>query len=357
MANLQEAIDEKYTNNQLHSFKNKNIISCTDGEFQDREMWSFAKPNTYTVQPAACWNHIRQNLEFQMEKFHYNEEDKKQGDIDLMCLLNSETKDEYEDQKASLFTHDNSIWGTKEMSDYFEKNLSKKIEIGACFYLKEIGLQNYDLGCTSNAAESLNQLVKHQADGKEHTVGEQMLLFNYHQRLAAMECEMALYQRGPYKLKDEYRHLQKPIDQYPGHEIETVEFLTRKINDAMNVDTTNIGVEDFQDVILPRPAIEHIAEQIYKQAGIQLLTEDDKIIVPSLGDPNVKFIVDLSTMTCSCGMKDDCAHLRASLRKIGLAKDFGDPRRILKSYRTPKLTKAQKRRNFRDRKKAGRKTD
>ena len=35
LLNVQEAIDEKYTEEMLHSFKNKNLICVADGEFHD----------------------------------------------------------------------------------------------------------------------------------------------------------------------------------------------------------------------------------------------------------------------------------------------------------------------------------
>ena len=343
-----KAIDEKYSSDNLASFKNKNMILVADGEFHDKELWSFAKPNLNTIKTAACWNHLRQNLEFKLNQYKCGEEQLREADIDLTWLLQSKTQDQYEDRKQQLREKgDDSIWNKAEVKEYFDKHLEPKIKMGAVYYLESIGFENFEHGCTSNSAESYNQVLKYQSQNKTHSIGEKMLILSYHQKMAAQECELAFYDRGPYQLKPEYAHLAKPLDEFPGTEIATVNEMKKRIREALALETA--GDPLFMNLDEPpptRPTVETIAQQIYEKNKIQLLTEDNRFIVEGLGQQ--KFIVDLGTFTCECGMKTGCAHVRAVLRKCNLAQDFGDPKRLEKGYRKP--AKAAKRRNFRERK-------
>jgi hypothetical protein len=232
----------------------------------------------------------------------------------------------------------------KFLTDYFDKTMDERIKKAASFYLKEIGFQHWALGSTSNVAESFNQTLKRQAEFKEHTVGEQMLLFFYNQRVLALECEMALYGSGPFKLKDNFSYMRKPLEEFPGYEIQTVESMSQKIREALHVTSDELLVSDIDSPPMPRPTVEHIAEQIYNQNDIHFLTQDNKIIVKGLTE--MKYQVDIGQMSCTCYQTKDCAHIRAVLRKLNLAKDFGDPKRIQKGYRMP--SKKSIRRNFRD---------
>ena len=344
--NIAEAVDEGTNKDNLNTFKNKHMISITDAEFADLELWAFAKPNTNSIKIAPCWNHIRQNVEFKMAAGNFGDAEKKTVDKDIIYLLESETKEQYELRKQRLRDNNAILMTDKFLTDYFEKTMDDRIKKAASFYLKDIGFQHWSLGSTSNAAESFNQTLKRQAEYKEHTVGEQMLLFFYNQRVLALECEMALYGSGPFKLKENYNYMRKPLEEFPGSEIQTVESMSQKIRDALHVTTNELLVSDIDSPPMPKPTVEHIAEQIYNQNDIHFLTQDNKIIVKGLTE--IKYQVDIGQMSCTCYQTKDCAHIRAVLRKLNLAKDFGDPKRIQKGYRTP--TKKSIRRNFRDRK-------
>ena len=129
-----------------------------------------------------------------------------------------------------------------------------------------------------------------------------MLLLYYNQVKLAAECEKALYDLGPFHLKPGYEHLKKPWDSYPGKEIEDVETMTLRINAALGVNTsTETTEESLIDIPLPRPSVEFIAEQVYKQNDIHYLDKDDRTIVRGLGKE--KYIVDLKTFTCECSAR------------------------------------------------------
>ena len=354
--NVQEAVDEKYTEETLHSFKNKNLICVADGEFHDEKLWAFAKPNPNTIKTAACWNHLRMNLEFKMTQMNKTLEAKQQADRELTWLLNSQTRDIYEDRKEELRQKDHSFMSNEELRNYFDKNVDKKIQMGAIFHLQEIGLDKFEHGCTSNPAESYNQTLKRQSDNQEHAVGEQMLIFYYNQRMSAQECDLALYSRGPFELKPEYAYLSKPITEYPGKKIETVASMKKNIHDALNMEPSEDMFAEPDHAPLPRPTVEHLAQKIYENCKIEFMTEDNRILVESYPEKTTKFIVDMGTFTCTCpqGHTGSCCHIRATVRKLNMAKDFGDPKRLQKNYKGP--SKAAKRRNFRDRNaKSGRK--
>ena len=53
----------------------KEVLFRVFGEFKTKKLWCLAKPTRLdTVYIAACWNRVRKNLEFQMKKCNYSEE-------------------------------------------------------------------------------------------------------------------------------------------------------------------------------------------------------------------------------------------------------------------------------------------
>ena len=215
--------------------------------------------------------------------------------------------------------------------------------------MESIGVPDPELGVTSNAVESFNQLLKKQASNQKHNIAESVLLFYYHQRMQASECEMALYGRGPYKLKPEYEFLRKDIAEYPGQHIATVKEMQKNIKTLLNDES---AFEDsVDDLPQERTTVEYLAQQIYEKNKIQLMTHDNRFVVE--GASMKRYVVNLGNMNCECGF-ESCSHLRALIRKINLADDFGDPKRLLKNYRMP--SKASKRKSFmRRHEKAGKK--
>ena len=92
----------------------------------------------------------------------------------------------YEERKAKMAKEGALLMTDPALSPYFEKQLHPKILLSGSFYLEEIGYERFEYGATSNAAESSNQRMKRQGEFKENTMGEQMLLFYYHQRVEAL---------------------------------------------------------------------------------------------------------------------------------------------------------------------------
>ena len=109
----------------------------------------------------------------------------------------------------------------------------------------------------------------------------------------------------------------------------------------MSVDTKD--TEDprlLNSKALPRPGVEHIAQEIYEQNDIKLSTEMDRVIVGGLDGR--KHVIDLGTFHCSFEAKSGCSHIRAILRKLNMTQDFGDPRQNQKGFKSPPPSNARR---------------
>ena len=102
-------------------FANRYVITTTDAEFQNEDLWSFSKPNPDTIKTTACWLHLRQNLEHKFRESAYNQANITAADIDLKWLLMSPSEEEYDTRKEQLKTAGNTYWRyDDDMVQYFE---------------------------------------------------------------------------------------------------------------------------------------------------------------------------------------------------------------------------------------------
>lgn len=327
-----EAIDEGMPADSPCRLEKRDITLVSDREFDAKYLFSQTgdqeRLDGRTLTNAPCWIHMGDNVKAKMRMIHVNEEDTQLAVRQFKWMLKSDSEDEYLERKASVFDDEDtpSPWQTPEAKAYFQKNLDQVCQEEACtFRLREAGIPNPELGCTNNASESYNALLKRQTAMKNLPVSDNLLNFYFSMRMSGVEIADGYYQRGPYVVREEYKaDLEKDPNNAPGYNIETVEemkeYLHEVLRDPIN-DTPNPGV---QRTAIPRqkPTTATIAEVIYKKGNVQLSSDDRKIVVKGLD--GTKHTVSLATMDCTC-KKVKCEHLRATLYKVGLATDFGTP--------------------------------
>jgi len=324
-----------------------NKVFISDEEFKDILNWK----NTTQV---YCWNHEQKNVEHKAKKlgFHLHSDAMRNVKADINRFLKHETVEDYIQDKENTFAnakHWNDNKG-KALAHYFDKRKDMRFrESCGAWKLAELGIENPSEGITNNPAESLNnQLAQFKAGrGRSATsLHEAVLEMYYFEKSVQHQIDGAYYNNGPFKLKDQFVHLQKDPANLPSTFVYNPRQYQKKLNDILDPKSED-GLHILPASRPPTTKLDHcqsMAKEIVENNQFQVFQINDKAMVACGMGTNIH-TVNLEERTCTCQSRDMCPHVLAALKVTNVAPNYVLPnlhrgKTVAKSfYKTPTRTR------------------
>lgn len=254
-----------------------------------------------------CWNHIQQDVKnWVIKQKNMDISDVKVYVNHVWDLLDSDNSTSFE----SKFDQMAENW-TENFKRYFINNLKKDILISAKWELLNNNIYTPRSGITTNAAESLNAVLKRFLENTE--VSAQVLALTLYQLDLYYRKEIlrGMCSMGNYNLKKEFlRHCLEPSKvEFPEVNIE----LEKLPYIFFNKDFPKKNTEEM-------PYTNYgIAKWLVMQNKVRLVPEEQVFIISGL---NNKYLVKLHpTESCSCLAKRFCQHIDAAKISIGISEN------------------------------------
>ncbi|KAL1448691.1 hypothetical protein WDU94_009841 [Cyamophila willieti] len=251
-----------------------------------------------------CWNHIQRDVKFWLKRHKGSEDDIKIYTSHVWDLMDSNNELEFSNKFEKMKHH----W-SKEFKEYYNSHLKNDVLKTVKWKLVEQNIYIDRSGITTNAAESLNSLIKRCTDNREMSSQALVLSLFYLDMYYRKEILRGKCLQGTFELKPE--------------------LLEFKL-DAGTVDwpETNINLTDIPYVFTNRDFKTKSSESIHTSysAAKRLILENKVNLVPLeqvfiVSGEKKKYIVTLyPSETCSCMGKKGCHHILAAKMSIGVDK-------------------------------------
>ena len=148
-----------------------------------------------------CWNHIKRDLRFWLQKHGGNSDDIAIYQNDLVEIMRSDSLEAFEINIERL----SAKW-SQAMVSYFNDNLKDDIQYRSSkFVLEPLGLYDPYSGITNNASESMNNMIKELQKWKEGPVDVAALCFYQLQNYFFAEIRRGFARIGSYRLNSDYK--------------------------------------------------------------------------------------------------------------------------------------------------------
>ena len=148
-----------------------------------------------------CWNHIKRDLRFWLQKHGGNSDDIAIYQNDLVAIMRSDSLEAFEINIERL----SAKW-SQAMVSYFNDNLKDDIQNRSSkFVLEPLGLYDPYSGITNNASESMNNMIKELQKWKEAPVDVVALWFYQLQNYFLAEIRRGFAGIGSYRLNSDYK--------------------------------------------------------------------------------------------------------------------------------------------------------
>jgi hypothetical protein len=315
---LMQDIMTKTTLQKKKKFKDVKKFLVTDREF-DRIDWDNTKL-TY------CQLHIRQNIERQARKLGYKNEEIIKLNQEVLRLINSSSLEKYTKRLSEFFKKqdESSIWRNEKFQKYYLANIHPDLlESSGNWKLAEEGMPYTARGITNNVAESVNSVLGRQKGVDKLSLPKAMLNLRFLVDHWDSDISEAYFSVGPYRLKEQYKHLQKPKGDLPARNILSADERHKKIHQYVHSPKNS----DEDESPIKKPTIDFFNQTIQEEAKwlqqngrVTLVSELRTFLVKTENDKTHK--VDLAERTCTCGAKKVCAHMIACQVATGNAKYF-----------------------------------
>ena len=147
-----------------------------------------------------CWNHIKNDVKVWLNKHRATQDDLSVYMRDVRDILDYQSVDVFENKIETL----GQSWSA-EFSKYFNKCVKPAIlDHSGRWILEELNIYDSYSGVTTNAAESLNNVIKSLQRRKELPIDLINLTLFYLQKYVHTEIQCGRAGFGNFKLKDEY---------------------------------------------------------------------------------------------------------------------------------------------------------
>ena len=354
---IHRAVDESLPADCTYKLARKKILFITDDEFSDVD---YLFRNTYDgvpreVLPIPCWSHLQDNVKRKLKDLHMPEEDVQKGLTQFKNLMKSDNPEEFGERRWNMFNQDGSPWANPEAEDYFVDHVNDRAhKYGATFRLREFGLPNPEHGITSNAAESINAILKRNNEHKQLPIAENMLNMYFATRSQAAEISSAYYNLGEYHLAEDYKYLEQSPDSAPPQQYETVQEMKEYLHQALTIDHGELGrgsgedtdeEEAEKDKPTDHPTVAKIAKLIWEHGDVEFSKDERGLVLVKNVDANKQYRVNVPLRECECG-NQNCAHLRVALYQLNFTDGFGTPPKVKQtgprkpSFRRPRGSKS-----------------
>jgi MULE transposase domain len=167
------------------------FVIVTDGE---SAVINAIKSSFPTWNLVACWNHIMNDIEVWHKKRHIEAKEIVVYKSTVRELLMCQTAEE---QKVKFDTV-GPTW-SEAFQDYYNRSLSKRVNIASRYYLGKVGLQQESV--TNNISESFNSILKRHQDWQEVTVDRMVFVLNQLQMAYKTKIIRSTKGFGPYTLQ------------------------------------------------------------------------------------------------------------------------------------------------------------
>ena len=274
----------------------KNVAIVTDREKGTRKAIEdcFTKANKF-----VCWSHMKSNLKKWLHDQKASQDDCTAYKAFINQLLDSGTTEVFD----GLYTEYSKIW-SKVFLKYFDANLRKDLRANIRGTLEECGVGS---SITTNISEGFNTVMKRQAEWKESSVDQIVLLFHHLMNFYSTETKRGYCGLGEWVLND--AHMDK-----------------KQGGDTIKLSSICLPPEKLLEYIKNKPELpqstpkewplhlktkDNMARHLVMEDMVTLEAKTGVYIVNSYN--NISHAVKLHPLTCSCRGDKNCVHILAAL--------------------------------------------
>ena len=315
------------------------VAEITDREFINVSMF----PES---QKIACWNHLKDNVKrkaLALGASSLNEQQQVRDDFHR--LLESATQPSYEARKGRYFSGSepvHPVWTTAEFQQYYQRNIDDVVRTNSGrWQIREVGLEDAH-GLTSNASETLNSQYKsNRPDIVSPSMTEVILGCHKFIKDEERNVQLAYYNQGPYRLKAEYKHLERATEDMPPFDIQKPDEVIREMKEILG-DFEEVEMPKEKDPLIAKPTVKAAAQWLYENDRYENATKSGLWIVGNYGrelqeNPNTVIITEPAS--CSCGSLSMCPHLLCALRAANVRPQFEMKEKEIKIINKRKIAK------------------
>lgn len=286
----------------------------------------------FNQQSVFCWNGILSEMKKSMQEMglieHYDG-----TAVDFLELAQSESLDEFDAKKQTLFQSNSFAWKNDEFKDYFEENISDKLrDFSALFHLQQKDIATNNIieikahKKFQQAQLSVEKLCE--TNGKQMDMTDIITSFGVHVRNQINQCVRAYYnQSSDYTLKPENCHLSLPASRMPDLRPMLIKDVYRSVEAAIERAVLNdAGINEGLDAQnIGNLSTEELTAVLLKN-GIFKFVPDEKrcLVIDSTNKTNSVWYGDSNG--CSCEKFGYCEHIRAVTLKRGLPLELKGPK-------------------------------
>lgn len=296
-----------------------------------------------------CWNHIKRNIRFWLNKHGARADDHLVYKRDVEALLQCESEPEFFEVYG-----ERSVTWSESFKDYFDTSLRDDIlTFAARWLLEEAEVYDPYSGITNNVVESMNVVVKRLMEWKEVPIDSVVLSLNFLQNFYHNELVRGFCGVGNFKLKQRHKSaalerddIEMPSEIYQPDQI--VEIVKGHMTEEETEFDTQSDESDTEETAKrDEPTSQRgLAMATLKKKKILHVPEASAFIVE--GSKGDKYTVQLfPTETCQCPSLGTCYHIMAAKMSIGQIE--------LNEKKVANLTLLRKNNRKRPDKKAGKK--
>lgn len=273
----------------------------------------------------------------QARKEKISSEHVSQINTDVIRLLKSKDVEEFNRKRDAIFLEES--WNTdggNKLKTYFNQYVDRDMkEFAISGHLEAIGLPNPERGITNNPSETYNsQISKLRPEGNKEESADHTIT-----KLYSFECQFhkqitaSYYQAGLFKVKEEYRHLEKQPAELPSLFVPSNETLRKQIAEITNPIPSALMETPVKS---EKEKAKDKEIRLLRQRTLPLITDDWRIKKVEMHPGNVHYaVVDtndviytvkLDNNSCSCRSKVLCSHMFGTLIASGYQSDLSIPK-------------------------------